>query len=53
MLAGACDWCRGLGLTEVLLTCAETNMGSRRVIEANGGKLADVTQGTCRYWITL
>jgi predicted acetyltransferase len=53
MLAGACDWCRGLGLTEVLLTCDETNIGSRRVIEANGGKLADVTQGTCRYWITL
>jgi predicted acetyltransferase len=53
MLAGACAWCRGLGLTEVLVTCDENNTGSRRVIEANGGELADVAGGTCRYWIAL
>ena len=53
MLAGALAWCRGLGLTKVLVTCDDANTGSRRVIEANGGELADVTAGTCRYWITL
>lgn len=54
MLAGACDWCRRcLDLTEVLLTCDDTNTASRRVIEANGGKLADIAKGTRRYWITL
>jgi predicted acetyltransferase len=51
MLAAAGAWCRDLGLAKVLLTCDEANTGSRRVIEANGGKLADVTAGTCRYWI--
>jgi predicted acetyltransferase len=53
MLAGACDVCRGRGLTEVLVTCDDTNIGSRRVIEANGGKLAGISSGICRYWITL
>jgi predicted acetyltransferase len=53
MLAGALGWCRGLGLKKVLVTCDETNTGSRRVIEANGGELAELSVGTCRYWITL
>jgi predicted acetyltransferase len=50
---------RGLGLRRVLLTCADTNLGSRKIIEANGGQLEDVIQVEVnrppvrRYWITL
>jgi predicted acetyltransferase len=48
---------RGLGLRRVLLVCAEDNIGSRRVIEANGGRLQDVVsargESLCRYWIDL
>ena len=53
MLAGARAICRAWGMKDLLLTCDEDNTGSRRVIEANGGVLADVTDGTCRYWIQL
>jgi predicted acetyltransferase len=53
MLAGACTICRAQGMTERLLTCDEDNTGSRRVIAANGGRLAEVTDGTCHYWIRL
>jgi predicted acetyltransferase len=53
MLAGACVICYQQGMTELLLTCGQDNTGSGRVIEANGGVLADVTEGTCRYWICL
>jgi predicted acetyltransferase len=43
----------------VLLTCAETNIGSRKVIEANGGRLENVvviderSAPVRRYWIDL
>lgn len=40
-------------MTDLLLTCDDDNIGSRRVIEANGGVLETVTDGTCRYWIRL
>jgi predicted acetyltransferase len=53
MLAAACAFCRADGMTKVLLTCAEGNVGSRRVIEASGGDLEQVRLGTCRYWIRL
>lgn len=40
------------GISEVLLTCREDNIPSRKVIESNGGLLEDITeQGKCRYWI--
>ncbi|WP_300678990.1 GNAT family N-acetyltransferase [Nocardioides sp.] len=42
---------RGLGLDRVLITCDDTNAGSIRVIEANGGVLADVTDGVRRSWV--
>ena len=51
--------CRVLGLDHVLVTCDETNLASRRVIEANGGALEDVIvlEGrpgrTMRYWFDL
>lgn len=40
-------------ITEVLITCHNGNIPSRRVIEANGGVLQDIIEGRCRYWIKL
>ena len=48
-----------LGLTKVLVTCDDDNLGSKKIIEANGGMLENkVGKGigksqTCRYWIEL
>lgn len=48
----------GLGIRDILLACDETNIGSRRVIEANGGVLEDVVSNgdgkprRLRFWIT-
>lgn len=49
---------RKLGLTRVLITCDDDNIGSYKIIEANGGVLQDkVDNGhkvlTRRYWINL
>jgi predicted acetyltransferase len=50
---------RERGLRRVLLTCDETNDGSRRIIEANGGRLENSipiegqTARKLRYWIVL
>ena len=48
---------RALGLDRVLVTCDDTNLGSQRVIEANGGVLEDVRSTqlgrTRRYWLEL
>lgn len=41
------------GLTEVLLTCDEDNIGSRKVIENNRGVLEKIQNGSCYYWIYL
>jgi predicted acetyltransferase len=49
MLAQAKPVCRQLGLTEILVTCAEDNIGSRRAIEANGGTLDRVVDGEAHY----
>lgn len=38
---------------EVLLTTDENNIGSRKVIENNGGILKKNEEGTCFYWIKL
>ncbi len=38
-------------IRELLLTCDEDNMASRRVIEINGGKLDKIKDGECYYWI--
>lgn len=46
-----------LGINNVLLTCNEDNIGSRKIIESNGGILENIVlvQETrrkhCRYWI--
>src|SRR6266508_84326 len=53
------DKARERGLERVLLTCNETNIGSRKIIEANGGQFenAVVVAGQedqkLRYWIDL
>ncbi len=50
---------RDLGLEKVLLTCDSTNMGSRKIIEANGGVLENEVPGEngepskLRFWIKL
>ena len=50
---------RERGLQRVLLTCSETNIASRKIIEANGGQFenAVVVAGQddkkLRYWISL
>ena len=50
---------RKLGLKKVLLTCDETNIGSRKIIEKNGGGLEDKRPNPAggpdklRFWIEL
>jgi predicted acetyltransferase len=51
MLAAAISFCAERGVTDLLITCDEDNVGSRRVIEANGGALERVARGEARYWI--
>ena len=58
MLRHALPMARALGLTEVLLTCDDTNVASIRVIENNGGSLRRtraLASGALKryYWITL
>ena len=47
---------RSLGITRVLVTCDDDNVGSIKTIESNGGVLAEVVTGPDlkpkrRYWI--
>ncbi|MEU0082773.1 GNAT family N-acetyltransferase [Streptomyces sp. NPDC006274] len=51
MLRDALPHARRLGLGSVLLTCDHDNVGSRRVIEANGGAFEDRRGEKRRYWI--
>lgn len=41
----------GLGITSALLTCDADNVGSRKVIEANGGRFEDQRGVKLRYWV--
>ena len=50
-LAGALPKARSLGIARVLLTCDDTNTGSRATIEKNGGVFEDTRNGKRRYWI--
>jgi predicted acetyltransferase len=38
---------------EALITCNDTNIPSRKVIEGNDGKLESIIQEECKYWIKL
>ena len=51
MLVQAKLVCLELGLSQILVTCAEDNLGSRRVIEANGGALDRIVDGEALYWL--
>jgi predicted acetyltransferase len=50
-LAAALPVARELGIARALLTCDETNLGSRATIERNGGVYEDTRNGKRRYWI--
>ncbi|EOD69033.1 N-acetyltransferase GCN5 [Amycolatopsis vancoresmycina DSM 44592] len=51
LLRAVLDTAREAGLDRALLTCAPDNHASKRVIERNGGVLADISQaGRLRYW---
>jgi predicted acetyltransferase len=50
MLAAALPVAHGLAIDPALITCAEGNVGSRKVIEANGGVLENVRDGILRFW---
>jgi predicted acetyltransferase len=52
MLADALVFCAHFGLDHVLITCEETNVASRKVIEACGGRPDDTVDGEIRYWVT-
>ena len=51
MLALARPLVHALGIDPALITCDDTNVASRRVIEANGGSLASASDGILRFWV--
>ncbi|HEX7042315.1 MAG TPA: GNAT family N-acetyltransferase [Patescibacteria group bacterium] len=59
ILALGLEQAKRLGLDKVLLTCDETNVGSSKIIEENGGVLENIVDTEPnhprkkRYWITI
>jgi predicted acetyltransferase len=51
MLRQALGVARELGIDLALITCDEDNLGSRRVIERNGGLLEDQRGRMLRFWV--
>jgi len=51
MLAAALPIAASLGISRALVMCDKTNVASRRVIEANGGRPLDATERKLRYWV--
>lgn len=51
MLQAALPVAKRLGIDDVLITCDTDNVGSRKVIEANGGRFADERGGKLRFWV--
>ncbi len=51
MLREALPLAHALAIDPALVTCDVDNMGSRRVIEANGGRLEDVRMRKLRFWV--
>jgi predicted acetyltransferase len=51
MLAAALPVAHGLGIDPALVTCDDTNLASRKVIEANGGVYESQKGQKLRYWI--
>lgn len=51
MLAAALPVAAALGIECLLLTCDADNVGSRKVINANGGLLQDQRGNKLRFWV--
>jgi predicted acetyltransferase len=51
MLRAVLPQARALGIASLLVTCEVDNLGSRRVIELNGGRLEDERGGKLRFWL--
>jgi predicted acetyltransferase len=51
LLAAALPIAAELGLDCVLITCSGQNIGSRKIIESNGGLFQDQRSGKLRYWV--
>ncbi|MFM9429808.1 GNAT family N-acetyltransferase [Arthrobacter sp. MP_2.3] len=49
-LADALPLAKEFGISRVLITCDEDNLGSRATIEKNGGVYEDSRNGKRRYW---
>ena len=52
MLRAALAVARELGIERALVTCDVDNVGSRAVIERNGGVLEDERAGKLRFWVS-
>lgn len=51
MLAAVLPEVAGMGIDRALLTCDVDNLGSKKVIEANGGVLEDRRGMKLRFWV--
>lgn len=51
MLAAAIPVAAALGIDCLLITCETDNIGSRKVIESNGGLLQDQRDDKLRFWV--
>lgn len=51
MLRAALDIASEMGIAQALVTCDVDNVGSRTVIERNGGVLEDERDGKLRFWV--
>lgn len=51
MLRAVLPHAHALGIDPALVTCDTDNIGSRKVIEANGGVLEDERSGKLRFWV--
>jgi predicted acetyltransferase len=51
MLRAALPIAKGLGFDRVLITCDPDNVGSRKVMENNGGIFEGERNGKLRYWV--
>jgi predicted acetyltransferase len=51
MLRAGLSVARRLGIERALLTCDHNNVGSRKVIEANGGAYIDRRGDKLRFWV--
>ena len=51
MLRASLPWARALGIERALVTCDHDNVGSRKVIEANGGVEDRPNALKLRYWV--